>query len=173
MQMAFFTTVRNFFLYTFLASTCDCCLLSFCCMEKIWFPHNPLWLPEVVMRCPLNLLFSRLDKQLAQCVCAYLMFQFPHSISSPWFRALLSLAALSSAGQSLFGIVKPKIEQSFSAATSQVPSRGEWALPSPSSLPSASGSPGCGCPCWWKGTQLSQVCPSLFTCAVTVSLMAP
>lgn len=88
--------------------------------ETIWFPHNPFWVPEVVIRCPLNLLFSRPDKRLLQCLCVYLMFQFPYGISGPCLHCL-----------QLVGTVEPEPEHSFSEAASQVPSRGEQPLPSP------------------------------------------
>lgn len=87
--MAFFTTSEKI-----LSLHPPCCylwLLPFVLLLRnceIWFPHDPLWVPEVVIRCPLNLLFSRPHKQLPQCLCAYLMFQFPHSISGPWLHCL-------------------------------------------------------------------------------------
>lgn len=87
--MAFFTISKNFFFFIpallLLVTAAFCSLLHNC---EIWFPHNPLRVPEVVIKCPLNVLFSRPDKQLPQCLCVSLMFQFPHSISGPWLHSL-------------------------------------------------------------------------------------
>lgn len=162
--MAFFTTSEKFF--SLHLPSCYLWLLPFVLLShncEIWFPHNSLWVPEVVMRCPLNLLSSRPDKQLPQCLS--------HVSVSPQYKQ--PLVALSTVGQSFFGTAKPETEHGFSEAASQVQRRGNKPCPRPPGCTQPQEAPSVAVPRCWKGAQPSQVCPSLSTCAVTVSLMAP
>lgn len=107
--------------------------------EKILFPHKPFWVPEVVIRCSLNLLFSRPDKQIPQCLCVYLMFQFPHGISGPWLHCL-QLANLS---LELWNLNLSTVSQK---PPHKCRAEGNNPLPHTSTLHPASGRPGRGCP---------------------------
>lgn len=141
MKMAFFYNNEKFF--SLHLPLCYLWLLPLILLlpscETIWFPHNPFWVPEVVIRCPLNLLFSRPDNQLLQCLCVYLTFQFPHGISGPCLHCL-QLVNLSSEPWNLdLSTVSQKLPHKCRA-------EGNNPCPHPSTLHSASGNPGRDCP---------------------------